>query len=209
MSKLLDNTLAADTLAENGAWVRACGVAHLQRGELESYAKQKGRTRQAISRWVAAWQMYWWLRDAWHRDPNLRVYPHPLEMREMTVRQYLAEHKPEYLEESTPAYKLTQEHFVELGEWQRRHEVEPFEVYVQLFTAWRDGVDAKAMRVQLDGIADGGRGIPEWYRRASGVMADLGKLRTDYGAPDEVKTLASMTYEALKEWMEYGVATGG
>ena len=189
MTRLLDNTLAADTLAENGAWIRACGVAHLGRGELEAYGKAKGRSRQAVSRWARAWQGYAWLKGCWYADLTLRVFPHPLILRR---------------EPSVSFYCLTLEHFTEVAEYQAVHEVAPYDLFFHLFTAWQEGVSAKEMRRIMDDEATGGKGQPEWWRRAGGIVSELGKLKGDFGVPEEVGLLAGLTYEALKEWMEQG-----
>ena len=186
MSKLLEATLNLDDRAEQSVWARALGVSLLARGELQEYAQRKGRTRQAVSRWIAARRMYNLLAQLWWDDERHHAMPHPLLMRD---------------ENSAIGYRLTMEHFVESYEYFNKHECDPYEVIWLLFDAWTNAVPADKMRFHAE---NGQATMPEWFTRGSQVMNLLGKLRTDYGAPEEVQVLASLTYEALREWMSKG-----
>jgi len=186
VSELLEATLNLDDRAEQSTWARALGVSLLARGELAEYATRKGRTRQAVSRWIAGRRCYEMLRQLWWADARHHAMPHPILMRD---------------ELSAVGYRLTLEHFVEAGEWFNKHEPDPYDVAWLLFDAWTNAVPADKMRFHAE---NGQATVPEWYMRGSQVMNLLGKLRSDYGAPEEVQVLASLTYEALREWMQQG-----
>lgn len=186
MSKLLEATLSLDDRAEQSVWARALGVSLLARGELQEYATRKGRTRQAVSRWIAARRMYELMRECWWTDPRFRVMPHPIQLRD---------------ELSPAGYRLGIEHFVEAGEYFNKHEPDPYDCMWMLYDAWVNVVPADKMRFHAE---NGQATVPEWYMRGSQVMNLLGKLRSDYGAPEEVQVLAALTYEALREWMQQG-----